>query len=291
MPENAQIDSQINKEAEIDKCVDGKDSLLEVNPVGLPISLRGILLGGAVLLIVLLLISVFLPNLSERVKFFTVNALSLLVLLAIVVQTYIYRRQADTMEKQGSAMRGQLAAMEWQAGILEIQTSLVDKQVTAMQEQLEIMKRQLENSAVGERAYLIIEDVVFIEKGEHPRLMYTLFNGGRTPAFNVTSNNEASLGTKPLADRLHSLGHPHDDVVDMPAGTKKQVEGTFPNFTVTKAHWGQVNAGTLTLFVRGVFRYKDFQDIERRLPYCVGYDVGLNRFTHYKAKDYSEDKD
>jgi|SRR5712692_7473039 len=59
-----------------------------------------IVLAGGVLFLVLLFVSVYLPNLTERVKFFTVTALSLLVVVVIAVQAYIYRRQWEAMENQ-----------------------------------------------------------------------------------------------------------------------------------------------------------------------------------------------
>jgi hypothetical protein len=212
-----------------------------------------IVLFGFGLLGFVTLISFRPQSIDNRLVFFMGSLLNACIVIAIVFQAFIYRKQWD-------AMQGQLA----------------------------VMREAQKSFAIGERAYLIIEDVAFIEKGIHPRLLYTLYNGGRTPAFNVRSETEASLGTEPPTDKLRSLGHPHGDTVDMPAGTRKQVQGTNPKFSVTNAQWGAVNAGSLTFFVRGIFRYKDFQDIERVLPFCVGYDVSLNRFAHYKAADYSE---
>lgn len=70
-----------------------------------------ILLAGAILLVALLFLSVFLPNMSERIKFFTVNALSLLVLVAIAVQAYIYRRQWAVMKEQMEQAKQQTRIM------------------------------------------------------------------------------------------------------------------------------------------------------------------------------------
>ncbi len=178
------------------------------------------------------------------------------------------------------------AGLQWWA--IRRQGEHASNQVRAMQGQLDIMREAQESLAIGERAYLIIEDLAFIEKSDHPRIAFTLFNGGRTPAFEVTSDTEAYLGVEPPTGRLQSLGHPHGEKGFMPAGTKKQAEGSFPYFTMTPAKWQAVNAETVKFFVRGVIRYKDFQDIERELPFCVGFDPSLNRFREYRAENYSD---
>lgn len=106
MPETAHADSQQNKETEIDKCLHGHNSPLQVSTVGLPSGLRRILIVGGLLLVGLLAASVFVPNMADRIKFFTVNALSLLVLFAIIIQIYISQRQWEIM-KQGTVISEQ----------------------------------------------------------------------------------------------------------------------------------------------------------------------------------------
>lgn len=64
-----------------------------------------IVLAGCIFLGVLLFVSIYLPNMAERVKFFTVNALSISILVAIAVQAFIYLRQQEIM-------RGQLGVMK-----------------------------------------------------------------------------------------------------------------------------------------------------------------------------------
>src|SRR5258706_7501565 len=48
---------------------------------------------------------------SARIRFFTDSALNLLILVAILVQAYIYVRQWAVMEKHGRMMEGQLDVM------------------------------------------------------------------------------------------------------------------------------------------------------------------------------------
>lgn len=73
----------------------------------LPAGLRHIVMATAFGWLVLVMVSIFLPNLTERVKFFTANTLNLFLLFAVAVQGYIYRRQWEVMERQGSEIERQ----------------------------------------------------------------------------------------------------------------------------------------------------------------------------------------
>ena len=124
-------------------------------------NLRWIAIALITLLAVLLFISVFLPNMTERVKFFTVNALSLSVLAAIMVQTYIYRRQWEAMQQQHNAMQKQLDAMMY-----------------------------------GQRAYITISSIDFKSVGETmgtAKFELKVENAGNTPASNVNMYDTGSV--------------------------------------------------------------------------------------------------
>lgn len=62
--------------------------------------LRWIALGGGTLFTVLVLVSIFVPNMAERIKFFTGNFLNLLILCVVLVQALIYHEQWKTMDRQ-----------------------------------------------------------------------------------------------------------------------------------------------------------------------------------------------
>src|SRR6266404_3109324 len=124
------------------------------------------------------------------------------------------------------------AGLQWSA--IRKQGEHASNQVKAMQGQLDTMREAQKSFAVGERAYLIIEDIVFIEKGERPQIVLTIFNGGRTPALEVSTETEASVGPNtPPTGKLRSFGHIHGEKTVIPANTKKQVVANLPNFTVT----------------------------------------------------------
>jgi hypothetical protein len=101
-----------------------------------PSGLRLIIVAGCILTFTLLFISVYLPNLTARVKFFTVNFLSLLVLAAIAVQAYIYKRQWD-------AMQGQLSVMQELKDITDRQSDKMQGQLDAINKQARIIEQEL----------------------------------------------------------------------------------------------------------------------------------------------------
>src|SRR5215212_4510255 len=202
-------------------------------------------------------------DVAAAYNFIAQNGLSLFIFLAVIAQALIYFSQRNLMHRQWEAMQGQLG----------------------------IMRKAQESLAIGERAYLVVEDIAFVEKGERPQIVLTLFNGGRTPAFKVNSETEASIGPprKPPNGKLKSFGHPHGEKAIVPANTKKLMVGNFPNFTVTPSEWQTVDAKTAEFYVRGVVYYVDFQDTKRSIPFCVGYDPSLNRFREYKTEDYEKE--
>jgi hypothetical protein len=119
--------------------------------------LRWILVAGAILFVALLFGSVFIPNLTERVKFFTANALSLSVLVAIIVQVYIYRRQWQMMERQNDIAQ--------------------------------------QNMIYAQRAYVTITDgvVAFIVGEGDGRFRMRVKNSGNTPAYAVQVEAEVEV--------------------------------------------------------------------------------------------------
>lgn len=66
----------------------------------LPIGLRWILSATLAGVLSLAALAFFLPNMKERMKFFTDGTLSWLIFIVVGVQAYIYRRQWEVMERQ-----------------------------------------------------------------------------------------------------------------------------------------------------------------------------------------------
>jgi hypothetical protein len=65
----------------------------------LPVGLRRIFGAAFIIIFALTSVAIFLPNMTERVKFFTGSTLNVLILLVVAVQAYIYRRQWEAMNK------------------------------------------------------------------------------------------------------------------------------------------------------------------------------------------------
>jgi hypothetical protein len=165
--------------------------------------LRWIFVAGGVLLVALLFISIYLPNLTERVKFFTVNALSLFVLVAIVVQAYIYRGQWKAMQESLIETRNLIKQNERAVKAAEHTADLTDK-----------------FSRINSRAYVFIDKAALdapISSGKFPLPKIVLKNSGRSPAYShrVRINNaflageaveKAKKGIMPDLGRVNEKG-------------------------------------------------------------------------------------
>jgi hypothetical protein len=244
-----QTDSEQNKKAKIKKSVHGNNPLLQITPVGLPVSLLRILVFGGILFGALLIVSVFAPNMSERIKFFTVNALSLLVLLAIAIQAFIYHQQREIMERQ-----------------------------------LKATEKAAEASYVAQRAYIGITDLRLkstgiitapLVEGETPTLFVRWHNGGTTPARNFRAVPYLVLGEKPER-RGYFLG---DDMSDMEASFipgGKEVTNPYPQGEtgfkpVTKDMLDDINSGKKRLYAMILASYVDFTGKDRWLESAAIY--------------------
>jgi hypothetical protein len=162
---------------------------------------------------VLVVVGRFLVNEhSERIKFVTVNSLSLFVLLAILVQAYIYGKEWRLMQRGLAQTDKMIEAM--QHGL-----SQTDQMIEKMQGQLEVMREQViasetqfrvagegirvaeKNSVYANRAYLAAS-VDRIEEGF--RFHLRIENGGNTPANDVRVSYGCGLRDKPPIDKAES---------------------------------------------------------------------------------------
>lgn len=124
--------------------------------------LRWVYIAGGVLLVALLFLSVYLPNLTERVKFFTANALSILVTVVIVAQAFINRRQWNVMERQSGLMEESLTET---------------RRILAQNERF---------SRINSRAYVFIDTANLdapIRSGKFPLAKIAMRNSGKSPAY------------------------------------------------------------------------------------------------------------
>jgi hypothetical protein len=220
--------------------------------------LRWILITGIVLLLALLSLSIFHPNLSERVKFFTVNALSLLVLAAIAVQAYIYRRQWEAMQDSLAETRKMVEQNE--------------RAVEAAERSLEIAQ---ENTVYAQRAYVSISKGSVWVTEEGGLFKMEIKNFGNTPANDVQIFSVAEVKEEP-------------PVLDMSSAKWTQVGLLAPQWyierfvptasEITTEQRRLIANGSLKLFCSGVIQYQDFFGQTRHTKFCFYQRFGSIRF-------------
>ena len=231
-----------------------------------------IVIVAAVVFIILAIIAWgFVNEHSERIKFLTVNTLSLLVLVVIAIQAYIYRKQWHAMQQ----------------GLAETR-KMVEQNERAVRAAEDSARTAQEALSAGARAYLMIEDMQLSPMliGENWAVMLTLYNGGRTPAWSLETASEAIIAWDFPPDIPRPSGFDKRELV-IPAGTKKQIEIVF-KMVVTDEDRKAVNGGAMIFFAVGQIRYRDFQKQMWVLPFCVSFDPSRRRFKDHKAKTYIE---
>jgi len=106
---------------------------------------------------------------AGRIPFFTENFLSLVLLMVIVVQSYIYRRQWEAMQE----------------GLIETRKMVAqnERSVKAAQDTVILTERALR---IGSRAYFFVYEATLesgISSGQYPLPNVVFKNSGKTPAF------------------------------------------------------------------------------------------------------------
>lgn|GEM_PF-6609581 len=221
-------------------------------------NLRPLLIAGALAVLILFLVSVFWPNLSERTKFFTANLLNLVIALAVLAQVVIYRKQWHVMERQ------------WQA----------------LKEQTQITR---DSFYVGERAYIYIQKIRMREVQGSINLDVRLLNAGETPAWGVHCTADIALERRGHAPAPHvqkpsflkSEGAfiPAREICDMIISTDFFLSGTEAR---------AVEAGNMNLFAVGVTSYKTIGGVTQIEPFCARWSPAHGRFEYSERDDSRE---
>src|ERR1700686_1971292 len=181
-------------ENEADKDADNSEN----RPKDTPSGLRWVLVGGGIVWLVLLAVAVWHPGITTRVKFFTDSTLNLFIVLAVVAQVLVYRKQWDVMERQAR---------------------IADQQ-------REIMQSQIESAEVTDRAYVGIANVVLTVSSDQPTVIVTWVNGGRTPALHFRAMPVLIWNDKPGTNVLRFIDDDYDTGVRgtfLPAGATLEV--------------------------------------------------------------------
>lgn len=298
MPENDHENGVAQDQAAIADNVSPGNSALEVVPIRLPVGLWAVFVIGGVLLLALLLVSIFHPSMAERTKFFTVNALSLLVLVAIVTQAIIYRRQWAVMEKQGRSVREQLAIMdetlaeyrkvsviaEYQYKVAAIAAEFTERNAKAAEKNVEFAKEAFE---AGECAYFGVRalGIADIIAGRKPRVTVTLMNGGKTPAWHVRTDIGLAFGrAKPGNEVWPIQARPTFYESFYHAGEGKTVAFNSTQLVFTAEQIKAVKEdGSLRMFIFGSVHYRDFRNKPQIWSFCAVYDPDSGNCYDYEV--------
>lgn len=257
---------------------------------------RWLIAAGLLAFAILVLVSRYLPNLTERVKFFTENALSLCVLAAIVVQAYIYRRQWEVMktqegvlerqaksfEAQVAAMQEQLTAMRKQADSMEgtlHQTSRIvsqnDRAIWAAEDGLRIAEESAqiarEDTFHAQRAYLSIADVSIQNAPRGATFLLTIENTGNTPA-----NDAQILVTGDVRDRPPEPGRKQLDWDSLGLIGPRQSVQRFVLVEYNPEQRQLMLDLKARLYCWGIIRYQTF-GVTPNLEFCVNQLFGGDR--------------
>ena len=207
MPENTQADSDQHK---IDK---KKAEILDPG-------MKRIFTLGIVVLFLLLIFT--FAQASGRLPFFTQNFLSLLVLVAIAIQAYIYRRQWEVMERQGNEIERQ-------------------------------SKQAREHAIHTLRAYVNIRVVA----PDFPKqVLMEIVNFGQTPAHNVQFAH--TIAVKPFQETPEATPESIDWVIPgVPLAPTMSIEKPLPLGKISEADMAKLHDPQYRLFIWGVIRYED----------------------------------
>jgi hypothetical protein len=214
-------------------------------------------------------------------------------------------RLANTSVAQVNAMQGQLNAMQEQANALKASLEETRKaanaattQAAASQTQAKASVAQAEAArqsvgaaqitakaaeqssntatqalAAGERAYVGAEDIKIVNPplGQHPRILATFINGGRTPASHFVVYARLSWGERYIPPVWNPTNYAANAGAYLPAGARKIV--ILEDFIVplTEQELSEIRAGTRKLFLGVVAHYIDFLGHEQTLTYCALY--------------------
>lgn len=193
-------------------------------------------IGGLTLLVAfagLAVVAVYFVNEhSERIKFFTVNALSVSVLAAIIVQACVYWGQRNLMR-------------------------------VSLAENRDIFYK-------GQRAYIGIKHVIFQNLGADARPTATLIlkNAGHTPAWAVEIRTQPALGTKHPSWADVASGKVDGVAHFIPADEGCEVVVDI-GLTFTEEMISDIKTCKRILFVRGTIIFTDISRARQTFPFCV----------------------
>lgn len=201
------------------------------------------IVGAGILgLLVILFVSIFWPKMAERTKFFTTNALSVLVLDVIVIQAYIYSRQWEMMHD----------------GLKETRRSI---------------KVAKDDMVYSQRAWVMPEVMSISLRDEAAQFLLMIRNHGRSPANNVRVGvviEKSQLLPIPRDLRQGETTWVHVGTINLGPSLNNNLT-IRSRINVTADELAAIKAKTLALYVYGLIEYDDVFANPRYTRLCSIY--------------------
>lgn len=201
-----------------------------------------IVAGGIVGVLVILFVSLFFRNMTERTKFFTTNALSVLLLDVIIVQAYIYGRQWEMMHDDLKETRRSIKVAE-------------------------------DDMVYSQRAWVMPEVMSINLRDEGAQFLLMIRNHGRSPANNVRVGvviEKSKLLPVPRDLREGKTTWVHVGTIGLGPSLNNNL--TIRNrIDVTADELAAIKAKTLALYVYGLIEYDDVFTTRRYTRLCSVY--------------------
>lgn len=263
---------------------------------------------GVVVLVVATVVFVgafYVNQSSERIRFITVNTLSVLIAGLVAVQAYIYRKQWDAMERSLERtdqviekMQGQLKAVEDQAEIMLSQKKALWNQADAMVAQARLLAESVVESrkllAQNERAVKAAEkNVETVEKtaiyanrayvtashglyrGTAGLMMHLrIENSGNTPANDVHVSYNCELRESPPHKYtegepvVYDIGFTKQERVGLIPPKGSHLVPTAQDKVITAPEREKWRAGEIRFYCWGTIIYEDIFNERRRTEFC-----------------------
>jgi ABC-type multidrug transport system fused ATPase/permease subunit len=265
------------------------------------VTISRVIFAALILFVLLVLIDWrYVNEHSERIRFITVNSLSLLVVVIIAIQAVIYRREWRVMQKglrqtdrMIDKMHEQLDAMKEQAAVMTAQVEIAGKAIAVAERDAEAAEKSValaqEALDVEQAPYFGITNIEIQGLGvaHCPQIEITFMNGGRTPAWSFYAIALVFVGYRPdlVAEKFSiepELGNWGDTFV--PSGKAKTICFTETDFRLTEEQDKAIRSDhPQRFFIQGTAHYRNMKGKKLWTEFCGVYYPSTGRFGDYYA--------
>jgi len=217
--------------------------------------LRWVLIGGGIAWAILLVIAIWHPGITTRVKFFSDSTLNLFIVLAVIAQVFIYRRMATQNERL-------IRASEDSANVAR------------------------EAFHIGEAPYFGITGMAFTELdlNRYPGVDIGFMNGGRTPAWHFHAMLTLIVGNSPETGERFDMQTKATSPTNnfYPSGENKLLYYKQIGFAYTEEHRRIITDQKALLFVEVRLSYQDRRKVRHNRTFHFAWHDSLKQFIDYE---------